>query len=169
MALYSNTLFLSGEKFEFTTWPKCNRIKRGALKSFHQVIDQPPRLRQANTKRLRCLWGCGPGSAGTRGRVPGPAAAPATQCLEAPLSCEMSLAPAPAQAHSSPQAHPSPCLPHPKELTYILPLRQDHYYKSWNINYTFIFLWFFFLLLQFSFQYKLPCQKDISDVSNSPL
>lgn len=45
----------------------------------------------------------------------------ATLCLEAPLSCEMSPAPAPAQACSSPEAHQGLCLPLPKEVTYILP------------------------------------------------
>lgn len=47
-------------------------------------------------------------------------------------------------------------LPAPKELTYILPLRQDYNCKSENINYTFIFLWFSFFCFSFHSRINFP-------------
>lgn len=44
----------------------------------------------------------------------------------------------------------------PKELTYILPLRQDYNCKSENINYAFIFLWFSFSCFSFHSRINFP-------------
>lgn len=139
---HPNTVASSGDKLELTVQQKCNRIKCG-------VQRDDPGLHPAP------VWWAH--------------AAPSLLLALAP-SVAMDWSEGPSEPHSAqPCSSHGPSLPRPKEVTYILPGRQGSYYKSRNINYTFIFLWFFFLLLQFSFQYKLSCQKDISDVSNSPL
>jgi len=139
---HPNTVVSSGDKLELTVQQKCNRIKHG-------VQRDDPGLHPAP------VWWAH--------------AAPSLLLALAP-SVAMDRGEGPSEPHSAqPCSSHGPSLPCPEEVTYILPGRQGSYYKSGNINYTFIFLWFFFLLLQFSFQYKLSCQKDISDVSNSPL
>lgn len=60
---------------------------------------------------------------------------------------------------SGPSQHPGSRSKHlsaPKELTYILPLRQDYNCKSENINYAFIFLWFSFFCFSFHSRINFP-------------
>lgn len=81
----------------------------------------------------------------------------ATPCLEAPLGCEMNKALCvPWSGQGEPRVSGSEHLPAPKEVTYILSLRQDHNCKSENINYTFIFLWFSFFCFSFHSRINFP-------------
>lgn len=89
--------------------------------------------------------------------TPGQQKVTVTGCLEAPVGCEMNEALcAPRSGPLEPLGSGSEHLPAPKELTYILPLRQDYNCKSENINYTFIFLWFSFFCFSFHSRINFP-------------